>query len=192
MRINGSERLTLATIDAAGLAARTGAGSETGVAECYARNSRSSVTGWDVYLRGSMPRRGRAGNADYPAASWDEWGIFLAHLFATDPGMSVPGVYPDAYAFDTVTGGRFGAGSYDGPAPTYEALSPAEIRASGPLDVDAPHTRNAHRFSDYARLVTGVIQHRCSKEGCTAVRRPVPAPAGADMLAIVRSGGVLS
>lgn len=68
------------------------------------QGSRSRANGFDVILTGSSPRR-QNGGTDY-AATWDEWGIFLAALFAVDPAMVTP-YYDNAEHFHWSTGGRF-------------------------------------------------------------------------------------
>jgi hypothetical protein len=49
---------------------------------------------------------------DGNAATWDEWGIFLAHLYGADPGARVGGslkrpIYADADDFHRVTCDRY-------------------------------------------------------------------------------------
>jgi hypothetical protein len=170
MRVNGSERLTMDAIYAASPYAYG-----AHVAECYARNSRSSVVGWDVYLTGSAPHRGRVGNATYKAATWDQWGLFLANVFATDPTASVPGVYPSADAFALVTRDRFGACVPPVQSPRgYRIERHPEFVPTVPalLDTMAPHKGRGHRWEFVGTLVTGGSLHRCSVDGCDASRVP--------------------
>ena len=63
---------------------------------------------WDVLLTGSSPRRPnrRGAGGDY-AATWDEWGIFLAALYREDPTMMAGDYYWDADHFHLVTCDRF-------------------------------------------------------------------------------------
>lgn len=46
-------------------------------------NSRKRDHAFEVQLSGSSPYRSQ-GHGDH-AATWDEWGVFLAHLFYRDP-----------------------------------------------------------------------------------------------------------
>lgn len=81
--------------------------------------SRSRARAFNVTLTGSSSRRpnsggyGAGGYGDTYAATWDEWGMFLAELFRRDPAMIAgsPGrpVYADAEHFHWTTGGRFHA-----------------------------------------------------------------------------------
>lgn len=72
--------------------------------------SRKRAQAWDVSLTGTSSRRTNAGNrgaGDDYAATWDEWGMFLAELFRRDPEATIPGVYDTAGDFDYKTGCRF-------------------------------------------------------------------------------------
>lgn len=66
--------------------------------------SKSRTAAFDVILTGSSPMRQNRGD-DY-AATWDEWGSFLGHLFALDPNMVTP-YYYSADHFHWATGGDF-------------------------------------------------------------------------------------
>jgi hypothetical protein len=46
--------------------------------------SRSRAKGFKFSLTGSSPHRRNFSTGNEPAATWDEWGIFLACLFAVD------------------------------------------------------------------------------------------------------------
>jgi hypothetical protein len=69
--------------------------------------SRSRAKGFKFSLEGSSPYRRNFSN-DGPAATWDEWGIFLAHLFSVDC-QSHCGArgYRDEEHFHWCTGNRF-------------------------------------------------------------------------------------
>lgn len=81
--------------------------------------SRTHDRSFDVHLTGSSNRRAMSppkphGASDDYAATWDEWGVFLAHVFAADPdarcGRSVKRPeYADAVDFHNRTFGRFGS-----------------------------------------------------------------------------------
>jgi len=66
--------------------------------------SRSRAQAFDVILTGHSNRRQNGGEDE--AASWDQWGIFLGHLYRLDPNLKTP-YYVDAEHFVWVTGGRF-------------------------------------------------------------------------------------
>lgn len=68
--------------------------------------SRSQRRAWDVKLLGSSGRRPNFSDSDGEAASWDEWGIFLAALFREDPLMRAAH-YASAEHFHWCTGRRF-------------------------------------------------------------------------------------
>jgi hypothetical protein len=75
-----------------------------GFTDIEARGSRSRARAWDVILTGHSSRRQNFGT-DY-AATWDEWGIFLGHLFTVDPEMTAT-YYSSADEFHWMTGDRF-------------------------------------------------------------------------------------
>jgi hypothetical protein len=56
--------------------------------------SRKQHTAYNVKLLGSSPYRPNSGHrgadGDAHAATWDEWGIFLAWLYSLDPFMATP------------------------------------------------------------------------------------------------------
>jgi choline dehydrogenase-like flavoprotein len=66
--------------------------------------SRKREAAFDVILTGDSPRRQNGG--EDMAATWDQWGIFLGALFATDADMVTP-YYANAEHFHWVTGDRF-------------------------------------------------------------------------------------
>jgi hypothetical protein len=75
------------------------------------RGSRKRDHAFNVYLTGTSSRRPNSQSGDYAhdghAATWDEWGMFLAELFRRDPAATVPGVYETAEHFRWATGARF-------------------------------------------------------------------------------------
>jgi hypothetical protein len=75
------------------------------------RGSRSAARAFDVYLFGTSTRRPNNRGAwrenDDHAATWDEYGIFLAELFKRDPWMTIPRVYESAAHFHWATSERF-------------------------------------------------------------------------------------
>lgn len=66
--------------------------------------SRSRNRAFDVILNGESRRRQNQGE-DF-AATWDQWGVFLAVLFSRDPEMVTP-YYTDKGSFDFRTFDRF-------------------------------------------------------------------------------------
>lgn len=82
--------------------------------ETSEHGSRIRDHAFEVKLTGNSPRRPNGGvrpGKDDHAATWDEWGMFLADLFKIDPGM-VAGdsgcpAYDGAENFHKATMGRF-------------------------------------------------------------------------------------
>lgn len=73
------------------------------------RGSRKRARAFNVDLTGTSsraPGHGRGEPGD-KAATWDEWGIFLATLFNRDGAATVPGVYESGEHFHWATGNRF-------------------------------------------------------------------------------------
>lgn len=71
--------------------------------------SRKRDHAFNVLLTGESRRRpnsGKGGASDDYAATWDQWGVFLAFLFNLDPHMVTP-YYADANEFHTRTSDRF-------------------------------------------------------------------------------------
>lgn len=81
--------------------------------KCEQNGSRTHARSFDVALSGSSPYRTADGQDQ--AATWDEWGVFLAALFALDSEARCGGAKRPAYAdhadFHYKTGGRFGNAS---------------------------------------------------------------------------------
>jgi hypothetical protein len=119
--------------------------------------SRSRALAYEVQLRGTSPRRANSGrygadtrSASYAAgehaATWDEWGMFLAALFDADPSVTVPRVYDSAEHFHWATGDRFRT-----------------------LTADRQH-RPGHRWEHTGESATGAYSvSRCRK--CNAIVR---------------------
>lgn len=110
------------------------------------KGSKSHDHAWEIKLTGNSRRRPNGGNSgagDAYAATWDQWGVFLAHIFEADSNAKCY-AYADGYAFHDFTGDRFEDG--------------------WPEDAHGDHT-----FRYVGQLVTGVSLHRCTK--CTAVQR---------------------
>lgn len=110
------------------------------------KGSRSHKASVDIILSGNSGRfmnSGRYGADNVYSATWDQWGVFLAELFAKDSSVQAGVVYFNAEHFHWATGGRYGS--------------------------NFPEHKN-HKWSYEGEVVTGAyIIHRCTK--CSAIRR---------------------
>ena len=125
------------------------------------KGSRKRDHAFDVTLTGESrrrPNRGTSADRNHRgyAATWDQWGVFLAALFAIDPNMVTP-YYADAEDFAFRTADRFGA-----PETEMSAAGYADVFKAYGWPADA---HGDHRF-DYAGTPR---QFECKK--CTAVQR---------------------
>lgn len=68
--------------------------------------SRSHARAVDVVLTGSARHRSQADRSAY-AATYREWGFFLAYLYTIDPDMKCAGIYADESDYDRKTHGEF-------------------------------------------------------------------------------------
>lgn len=84
---------------------KAGAIAKVGIVSLSPEGSRSKTHGYKVYLTGSAKHMSQH-NYSIRAASWDEWGYFLAHLFSVDPD-AVCGPYKGISDFDSQTDWRF-------------------------------------------------------------------------------------
>lgn len=112
--------------------------------EVTSHGSRSRNHAFNVTLTGESKRRpnsGKRGAGDDYAATWDQWGVFLAMLFALDPTMVTP-YYADADEFHERTSDRF------------------DVPFFWPADTHGDHT---FRFAGTPR------EQACTK--CSAVQR---------------------
>ena len=106
-----SDTLSGADLDAATSAASEHAGAPVGF-ERYRELARPRIRarGWDILLYRTGSRMhfntGQHGAGEDGAASWDDWGWFLAELYGRDPGMRAAH-YSSAAAFHEATGGRY-------------------------------------------------------------------------------------
>lgn len=78
---------------------------------CVTSGSRTHVRKFDVLLSGDSNRMQNNASGDQ-AATWDQWGTFLAELFRLDPGAVVPSTYWSKDYFHWATGGRFMGAKY--------------------------------------------------------------------------------
>ena len=77
--------------------------------EFTTHGSRKRKRAFDVKLTGESRRRPNGGNIGAGtgyAATWDQWGVFLGHLFECDPSMVTP-YYENAGDFHYRTAYRF-------------------------------------------------------------------------------------
>lgn len=78
------------------------------IVDVVSKGSRSRKGAFNFAISGSGRHGGQWGTQDYKAATWDEWGIFLAKLFAIDPESHTGKYgYLSAEHFDWMTGYRF-------------------------------------------------------------------------------------
>jgi len=116
------------------------------------KGSRSRAQAFDVILTGSSTRRQNFGGPDM-AATWDEWGIFLGHLFGLDPAMVAKDAYASAEHFHWATGGRYRDGnlrpSTQHPKHTWEYTGQS---AAGAYSVHECACGAIRRFGDWARV----------------------------------------
>lgn len=128
--------------------------------EVTQHGSRQRARAFNLSLTGTSSRRpnnaagGRYahGLGDAHAATWDEWGMFLAELFRRDPAAVVPKIYESGEHFRWVTGARF------------DTLTPAD-----------QHDGAGHKWSGYYPNITGVyyVAECTGRKGhhCTATTR---------------------
>lgn len=102
--------------------------------------------------RTNTGHRGSGTEWDY-AATWDEWGMFFAHLFAVDPNLIAGDNYSGLDHYQWCTGKRF-VGRNDGP--------------DGPILNIGTHC-DQHRWSGWVNLA-GDRTQGCSKD-CGAIKR---------------------
>lgn len=129
------------------------------VATFSGHGSRSRARAFDVKLEGSSRRRpngGASGAGTGYAATWDQWGMFLAELFAKDGSMFTPYDKSAEYFADR-TADRFGAPEVTMTADGYRDVF---VAYGAPDDMHGDHT---FRYSGTPR------QQECTR--CTAVQR---------------------
>jgi len=103
-------------------------------------NSRSRDHAFDFSLRGSSARYPMGGNdGTGKSATWDEWGVFLAHLFSIDPDARVANVYEGKESFDYKTFARFDNGK------------PSDMHGDHRWDYHAPFTQACGKCSAKSR-----------------------------------------
>lgn len=120
------------------------------------KGSRKRDHAFEVTLTGESRRRPNSGNvgaSDAYAATWDQWGVFLAVLFSIDPAMVTP-YYKDATEFHYRTRDRFL------PRSTREVVDNKIVVTHWPADAHGDHT---FRFDGTP------FEQSCTK--CSAVQR---------------------
>lgn len=79
-----------------------------GIVDLTEHGSRTRKGAFNLGLTGSSAYRTQWGPRDDQAATWDEWGIFLAHLFEVDPAAHCgKNSYLSADHYHWSTGDRF-------------------------------------------------------------------------------------
>lgn len=71
--------------------------------------SRKRAHAFEVKLSGESRRRpnNNGAHGDVFAATWDQWGVFLAYLFDADNEITIPTAYVDRENFQFKTDARF-------------------------------------------------------------------------------------
>ncbi len=115
MRIHG-DKINSDDIRAAAQHAARMSGAAVYVVRSTVHGSRQRAGALDVIIAsdGTLSRRRRNAGAsrdrsaldDY-AATWGQWGHFLAYLFTVDPSATAPTAYADAADFHARTRGEF-------------------------------------------------------------------------------------
>lgn len=131
--------------------------------------SRKRDHAWEVKLTGHSRRRpnggtyGSSSGIDDHAATWDQWGVFIAELFARDNKMTTT-YYASAEEYAHRTGDRFGA-----PTVTMDSTGYVErfVSAGWPEDAHGDHTFRASGRHGVSA---------CTK--CSAVQVYTPLPTG--------------
>lgn len=100
---------------------------------------------WTIYLSGDSPYV-NGHDSSRPAATWDQWGIFLNALFETDPNMTTAN-YKDRDTFHAITDDRFATLTYE----------------------------QSHRRHDWRWMPIGRVPHYACN-GCTAEMWPKARP----------------
>ncbi len=101
--------------------------------------SRSRDRAFEVVLSGASRRRQNGGEREY-AATWDQWGVFLASIFEVDPAMKC-WAYDGVDAFDHRTNYRF-----EGAEAPADAHGDHTFRFSG-----TPYTQSCTKCSAISR-----------------------------------------
>lgn len=102
MRIHSNTLTSKDVYDAARVARAT-------VETLSEHGSRKRAHAFEVKLSGESRRRpnNNGAHGDVFAATWDQWGVFLACLFDADNSITIPTAYEDLNVFHYQTGNRF-------------------------------------------------------------------------------------
>jgi hypothetical protein len=105
--------------------------------EIAQHGSRKRARAYDIKLRGSSARRPNFydGSGDY-AATWDQWGVFLGHLYRIDPDMIAGDQYTSAAHYNARTFGRFAAPGM-----------PEDAHGDHKFDSEQPHVQKCRKCS---------------------------------------------
>lgn len=80
--------------------------------EVTTHGSRKRDHAFEVKLTGESRRRPQGGGLDAFAATWDQWGVFFAHLFMVDSNAHMGTAYDGVEEFDYKTSHRFDVEGY--------------------------------------------------------------------------------
>ena len=119
-----------------------------GVSIANLSQHRSQTHAWafEVALAGTGRQGGAYGNVDFVTATWDEWGVWLKHLYEIDPDARCGGnvkapIYADRADFHICTAGRF-RGGFD--LTNQHRKHKWEPRGGGWHDCNCGATRSGH------------------------------------------------
>jgi hypothetical protein len=154
------------------------------VVELTEHKSQSRDHSFNVKLEGESRRRpnGGASGKGYAsgyAATWDQWGVFLAILFDIDPaaicGTAKRPIYADRVDYQRNTNGRFGAPPLGtGVSTNYHVVNgrdeydPAVTVHRLGADYWPNDAHGDHTFRFEGIRFDGAIVHRCTK--CSAAQ----------------------
>jgi hypothetical protein len=138
--------------------------------EVQEAGSRSRARSFHVMLSGTSPFRTM--NKEHQAATWDEWGFFLAHLYSVD-GYAYCGKhsYQSAAHFHWVTGDRF---------KTLTPLAQHRRHVWEPRELVEQGFASTHGYAE-SRCDCGAVQRWFIGDGRWDTARDVLVPAGSGL-----------
>jgi hypothetical protein len=141
--------------------------------------SRSHTTARDVVLTGSARHRSQANREEF-AATYDEWGWFLAFLYSVDPDIKCAGIYADSDDFRRKTSresgcpDRFTVSEWQACCVTPQVFRPCEHMTHGAVKLPR-HVRQAESATVRREVKSG---QRLSDASAAAVAAWWQAPSG--------------
>jgi len=129
--------------------------------------SQTHARAFELQLSGNGKYGSQYGNSDFKSATWDEWGVVMARIFAIDPSTRMGGsakrpIYADAEDFRWQTNGRFG-----GWGEVWLGSGPAPFIAKPGLPEDT-HPMHRWNFTGYSAAGSYSVAE-CKK--CSALKR---------------------